>query len=272
MSPGVFSRIFGSTVNTVFKRFVVSLIRASLIYLIALLFVQLPTFWDYITTLGKDNTKREKQKRLRAKLTDDDDPSSPYRAIQVLHGLKNQPENIIETLADIPDLCLQRFPDKQTMGVREVLRVEDETQPNGKVFKKYILGEYQFTTYKNACQRIDQIGRGLLALGLRKGDRILIYSETRPEWLLTAFAAFRQGLTLVTLYSTLGEEAVKHGINESQVTLIVTSQELTSKLTVRIYLTSTFLFYRIIFFFFFLIENIRTNRKSSSCYLFSWCY
>ena len=75
--------------------------------------------------------------------------------------------------------------------------------------------------------RIDDIGRGLLSLGLKKGDRILIYSETRPEWLLTAFAAFRHGLTLVTLYSTLGEEAVKHGINESQVKIIITSQELT---------------------------------------------
>ncbi len=52
-------------------------------------------------------------------------------------------------------------------------------------------------------------------------------------WLLTVFAAFRHGLTFVTLYSTLVEEAVKHGIKESQVQIIITSQELTSKLEVR---------------------------------------
>jgi long-subunit acyl-CoA synthetase (AMP-forming) len=97
---------------------------------------------------------------------------------------------------------------------------------------QFILGDYQFTTYRQACARIDAIGRGLLALGVKQDDRILIYSETRPEWLLTAFAAFRHGFTLVTLYSTLGDEAVKHGINESQVKVIITSQELTSKLDV----------------------------------------
>ena len=84
-------------------------------------------------------------------------------------------------------------------------------------------GEYQFTTYRQACERIEMIGRGLLSLGLKPRDRVLIYAETRPEWLLTAFAAFRHGLAVVTLYSTLGEEALKHGINESQVTTIITS-------------------------------------------------
>jgi long-subunit acyl-CoA synthetase (AMP-forming) len=94
------------------------------------------------------------------------------------------------------------------------------------------LGEYKFTTYRESCARIDAIGRGLLSIGAKQGDRILIFAETRPEWLLTAFAAFRHGLTLVTLYSTLGEEAVKHGIKESQIKIIITSQELTSKLDV----------------------------------------
>ncbi|CAF1673661.1 unnamed protein product, partial [Adineta ricciae] len=166
----------------------------------------------------------------RAKLSDDSNPSSPYRAVEVLDELRSQPEEDVETLAIIPDLCLERHADKETMGVREILDVEDEKQPNGKVFKKYVLGEYKFTTYREACKHIDAIGRGLLSLGAKQGDRILIYSETRPEWLLTAFAAFRHGFTLVTLYSTLGEEAVKYGINESQVKIIITSQELALKL------------------------------------------
>jgi long-subunit acyl-CoA synthetase (AMP-forming) len=94
------------------------------------------------------------------------------------------------------------------------------------------MGEYRFTTYRETYNRIEGIGRGLLSIGRKSGDKVLIFSETRPEWLLTAFAAFRHGLTLVTLYSTLGEEAVKHGIKESQIKIIITSQELTSKLDV----------------------------------------
>jgi long-chain acyl-CoA synthetase len=94
------------------------------------------------------------------------------------------------------------------------------------------LGEYKFTTYRQSYTRIENIGKGLLSIGAKPSDKILIFSETRSEWLLSAFAAFRHGLAVVTLYSTLGEEAVKHGINESQVSIIITSCELLSKLEV----------------------------------------
>ena len=33
--------------------------------------------------------------------------------------------------------------------------------------------------------------------------------ETRSEWLMAAHAAFRAGLTVVTVYASLGEEAVE---------------------------------------------------------------
>ena len=98
------------------------------------MFVQLPTFWNYAVTLGKDDQKRTKQKRLRAKLTDDSDPSSPYRAVDVLDELRSQPEDDVETLAVIPHLALERHADKETMGVRQILDVEDEKQPNGIFF------------------------------------------------------------------------------------------------------------------------------------------
>ncbi|CAF1583345.1 unnamed protein product, partial [Adineta ricciae] len=106
MSPGAFTRVFSTTVNTVFRRFLLALIRATLIYIIAFLFVHLPTFWNYITTLGKDDRKRDRQRRVRAKLSDDSNPSSPYRAVEVLDELRSQPEEDVETLAIIPDLCL----------------------------------------------------------------------------------------------------------------------------------------------------------------------
>ena len=53
MAFGAFSRVFGSTVNTVFKRFGISLLKALLLYSISLLFVELPTLWNLIMTLGK---------------------------------------------------------------------------------------------------------------------------------------------------------------------------------------------------------------------------
>ncbi|CAF0944544.1 unnamed protein product [Didymodactylos carnosus] len=224
------SRIFESALNTAFKRFLVTILKTTLVCLIAFFFVQIPTIGRFLMTIGKDDDRSKKQKRLRAKIVDKNDPSSPYRAVEVVDELKYIPEDGIHTLADIPDLTIKRFADRETLGVREILNVEDETQPNGKVFKKFILGEYKFTTYKEAHEHILAIGKGLLSLGLKQGDRILLFAETRPEWLLTAFAAFRHGITVVTLYSTLGDEAVRHGITESEVEVIVTSTELVPKL------------------------------------------
>jgi len=87
-------------------------------------------------TLGKKDDTSEKQRKVRAKLTDDSDPSSPYRDVEVLDKLQIQPEKKVSTLAVIPDLCLKRYADKETMGVRKILDVEDEKQPNGKIYKK----------------------------------------------------------------------------------------------------------------------------------------
>jgi len=136
MSPWVFTRVFGSSANTVFKRFGLTLLRTLLIYSISLFFVQLPTLWNSIMTLGKDDERSKVQKRIRAKLINPSDSSSPYRAIEVLDDLRTTPDEHIQTLADIPDYCLERYADKETLGVREILDVEDEKQPNGKIFKK----------------------------------------------------------------------------------------------------------------------------------------
>ena len=126
------------------------------------------------------------------------------------------------------------------------------------------MGDYKFTTYRETCDRIEAIGRGLITLGAKAGDKVLIYSETRPEWLLSAFGAFRHGMTVVTLYSTLGEEAVKHGINESEVEIIFTSSELLSKLDVKI----EEVFFYVLLVSLICLENIGSYTESSSCDLF----
>ena len=136
MTTSIFSRLFGTTVNSVFKRFELTLMRTFLIYLIALLFVHIPTVWNWLIAMGRSNERRRRQIRLRAQLTDPTDPSSPYRAKEVLDGLQTQPNEAIQTLPDIPDYCVQRYADWETLGVREILDVQDEAQPNGKVFKK----------------------------------------------------------------------------------------------------------------------------------------
>src|SRR5258706_63965 len=54
-------------------------------------------------------------------------------------------------------------------------------------------------TWRELRDRADAFAAGLLALGLRRGDRIGIWSLNRAEWALTQFAAGRAGLVLVTI-------------------------------------------------------------------------
>ena len=224
------TRLFRSLKHVLIERNLLPLLRCLFDCLIGFVFVQIPLLIDSIINPDEFQKRRSKQQQIRSKLTDESDRKSAYRAIEVLDQLQNQPEEQIETLADIPRVCLSRFADKETMGIRPIINVQQEKQPNGKVFKKFAFGEYQFSSYRQICHRIDLIGRGLLSIGVEPGDRILIFSETRPEWLMTAFAGFTHRFTVVTLIPTLDQQGVLHGIQESNVKLILTSQELFNKL------------------------------------------
>ena len=73
------------------------------------------------------------------------------------------------------------------------------------------------------------LDRGLRELGVAPGSAIVIYAETRAEWIMSAFGAFAQSITVSTLYTNLGDDAIIHGLNETGVSLVVTSHELLPK-------------------------------------------
>ena len=47
--------------------------------------------------------------------------------------------------------------------------------------------------------------------------------------MLSALACFKHNFTVVTLYTNLGDEAVCHGINQTEVTHVITSHDLLPK-------------------------------------------
>jgi fatty-acyl-CoA synthase len=54
-------------------------------------------------------------------------------------------------------------------------------------------------SYRELDERVNEVARGLLALGLAPGDRVGIWSPNNAEWVLTQFATARAGLILVTI-------------------------------------------------------------------------
>ena len=57
-------------------------------------------------------------------------------------------------------------------------------------------------TYREYCERANQVAKGLIALGLEKGEHIAVWALNWPEWLLLEMAAAKVGLVLATANPT----------------------------------------------------------------------
>ncbi|NXA32547.1 ACSL4 ligase, partial [Eudromia elegans] len=178
--------------------------------------------WYFLTNAKK---KKAMAKRLKAKPVSDK-PGSPYRSVAHLDSLAHINIPGADTLDKLFDHALARFGKKDCLGTREILSEENEMQPNGKVFKKLILGTYKWLSYEEVNQKVNHLGSGLAALGLTPRSTVAIFCETRAEWMIAALACFKYNFPLVTLYATLGEEAVTYGLNECGASYLITSAEL----------------------------------------------
>ena len=92
-----------------------------------------------------------------------------------------------------------------------------------------VLGDYQWKTFIGMNEEARNFGRGLLELGLKAKESVAFFSETRAEWLISANGCMNQSMPVVTLYANLGDEALVHCINETEVKCVITSQELLHK-------------------------------------------
>ena len=124
-----------------------------------------------------------------------------------------------ETLADAMKWATQKYGPNPCMGTREIIAELDEVQPNGKMFKKYELGDYRWISYEDLDSTSDYFGRGLRQLGLQPRQKLCVFADTRAEWMIAAQACFKQTFPIATLYTNLGEEAVVHGLNQTEVNI-----------------------------------------------------
>jgi long-chain acyl-CoA synthetase len=63
-------------------------------------------------------------------------------------------------------------------------------------------GEWRDLTFAEAGQRVDELARGLVGLGVDAGDRVAILCNTRVEWSLVSLAVSAVGGVVVPIYPT----------------------------------------------------------------------
>nr|WP_320119255.1 AMP-binding protein [uncultured Marinifilum sp.] len=79
-------------------------------------------------------------------------------------------------------------------------------------------------TYQEFWNQIEDVAKGLLAFGVKKGDRIGIWSPNRHEWVIVQFATARVGAILVNVNPAYKASELKFALRQSEISLLIMSK------------------------------------------------
>ncbi len=83
-------------------------------------------------------------------------------------------------------------------------------------------------TYREFSHEVDRVARGLLALGVRRGDRIGIWSPNNAEWVLTQYATARIGAILVNINPAYRTSELEYALNQSECRFLISAPQFLS--------------------------------------------
>jgi len=126
------------------------------------------------------------------------------------------------TVSNVFKIAAQKYGSNKCMGVRRITMQHIE----GK--KQYWQkGAYAWRTYEQIYSDVEAAAKGLFQLAGIGEKRLqskqvvaAIMAETSQEWMISAQAALACGLTLTTVYATLGHAAMMHGLLETKAEVI----------------------------------------------------
>ncbi|KAK6765024.1 hypothetical protein RB195_025093 [Necator americanus] len=168
--------------------------------------------------------------RLKARPIGNDDPRSAWRHVSTINGeLAISTFDCCRTIADQWNEAVRKFQRSDCFGTREVLSISKEKKTSGKIFEKWEMGEYHWKSFEEVDKRTNLVASGLSSLGLDKNDKVVLFAETREEWMTTAIGCFKSCFPVVTVYATLGEEAVEFAVKEVSAKVVITSENLLPK-------------------------------------------
>ncbi|MFN4284085.1 MAG: AMP-dependent synthetase/ligase [Alphaproteobacteria bacterium] len=90
---------------------------------------------------------------------------------------------------------------------------------------------YRAISWRETSEKVNALARGLLRLGLQRGDRVSLVAENRPEWLIADLAIMAAGGVSVPAYVTNGVAEHQHVLANSGARFaIVSNAALAAKL------------------------------------------
>ena len=76
-------------------------------------------------------------------------------------------------------------------------------------------------TYREFDQLCRKVAKGLMALGIDKGEHVAIWASNTPEWLTTQFASAKTGAVLVTVNTNYQLSELEYVLKQSDATTLI---------------------------------------------------
>ncbi len=104
------------------------------------------------------------------------------------------------------------------------------TEEYAKTAKNFLLmrkveGKFQGISYAEFKEQTENFACGLSSLGVKKGDKVAIISENRPEWVYSDMAILGLGAVDVPIYPSLTAESVEFILNNSEAVAVILSNK-----------------------------------------------
>uniref|UniRef100_A0A8C9YW98 Arachidonate--CoA ligase n=1 Tax=Sander lucioperca TaxID=283035 RepID=A0A8C9YW98_SANLU len=82
---------------------------------------------------------------------------------------------------------------------------------------------YKWISYKEVTARAEHLGSGLLHQGCQPNPSqfIGVFSQNRPEWIISELACYTYSMVVVPLYDTLGPDAIRFIINTADISTVI---------------------------------------------------
>jgi len=84
--------------------------------------------------------------------------------------------------------------------------------------------------YKTLGYEISRVSDMLYSLGLRKGDKVALFSHNMPNWVVAFFSVVSKGLIIVPILPDFSEDETKNVLNHSETKVLFVSERLFPKI------------------------------------------
>lgn len=106
---------------------------------------------------------------------------------------------------------------RKTVG--EIVKEQARLQP---AQEAYIYPEHGIRkTYQEFDEETDTLAKAFIGMGIEKGEHVAIWSDNKPEWLLSQYATGKMGAVLVTVNTNYQATELEYLLKQSEATTLI---------------------------------------------------